>query len=122
MFHLDLGAIQTFMFLKLTVAGHLTIFVTRTRGPFWSSSPAPILLLSKLLATAAAVWGIFMAPIGWHWALVVWAYCLAWFFVNDWVKLAAHRIFAVDHSGLLTKVGLYPKQDSSGGLLREPAH
>jgi len=114
-FHLGRGAIQTFMFLKLAVAGHLTIFITRTRGPFWSSRPAPILLWSavgtKLLATAAAAWGIFMAPIGWHWTLVIWTYCLAWFFVNDWVKLAAYRIFAPDRSGLLTKVGLHPRED-----------
>lgn len=27
---------QTLMYLKLSVAGHLTIFLTRTRGPFWS--------------------------------------------------------------------------------------
>ena len=31
--------IQTFMYLKLSVAGHLTIFVMRTRGPFWSVRP-----------------------------------------------------------------------------------
>jgi H+-transporting ATPase len=125
-FHLDRGVIQTFMFLKLTVAGHLTIFITRTRGPFWSSRPAPILLWSavatKLLATAAAVWGVFMAPVGWYWALIIWGYCLAWFFVNDWVKLAAYRVFAADHSGLLTKVGLHPKRDWFGGVLRGPAH
>jgi H+-transporting ATPase len=33
-FHLDRNVIQSFMFLKLAVAGHLTIFVTCTRGPF----------------------------------------------------------------------------------------
>ena len=33
--------IQTLIYLKLSVAGHLTIFVTRTRGPFWSTRPAP---------------------------------------------------------------------------------
>ena len=43
-FHLDRAIIQTLMFLKLSVAGHLTIFLTRTRGPFWSTRPAPILL------------------------------------------------------------------------------
>ena len=32
--------IQTLMYLKLSVAGHLTIFLTRTRGPFWSIRPA----------------------------------------------------------------------------------
>jgi soluble P-type ATPase len=32
-FHLDRAHIQTLMYLKLSVAGHLTIFLTRTRGP-----------------------------------------------------------------------------------------
>jgi H+-transporting ATPase len=112
-FHLSRDVIQTFMFLKLAVAGHLTIFITRTRGPFWSSRPAPILLWSaigtKLLATAAAIWGLFMTPIGWGWALLVWGYALAWFFVNDGVKLVAYRIFEADHSGMLTKAGARQK-------------
>jgi H+-transporting ATPase len=38
-FHLDRAHIQTLMYLKLSVAGHLTIFLTRTRGPFWSIRP-----------------------------------------------------------------------------------
>ena len=86
-FHLNREMIQTFMFLKLAVAGHLTIFITRTRGPFWSTRPAPILLWSavgtKLLATAEAAWGFLMTPIGWGWALLIWGYALFWFFIND---------------------------------------
>ena len=39
-FHLDRDFIQSLMYLKLSVAGHLTIFITRTRGPFWSIRPA----------------------------------------------------------------------------------
>ena len=35
----DRDAIQTLIYLKLSVAGHLTIFLTRTRGPFWSIAP-----------------------------------------------------------------------------------
>ena len=96
-FHLNRQVIQTFMFLKLAVAGHLTIFVTRTRGPFWSIRPAPILLwaaiLTKVLATIAAVYGLLMAPIGWRWAFLIWGYAFAWFFVNDGIKLAAYRLF-----------------------------
>ena len=42
-FHLDRPHIQTLMYLKLSVAGHLTIFLTRTRGPFWTIRPANIL-------------------------------------------------------------------------------
>jgi H+-transporting ATPase len=96
-FHLSRDVIQTFMYLKLSVAGHLTIFITRTRGPFWSHRPARILLIAvfgtQTVATLIAVYGIFMTPIGWGWAGVVWGYALAWFFVNDWIKLAAYRIF-----------------------------
>src|SRR5208282_4538304 len=104
--HLSRDAIQTLMYLKLSVAGHLTIFVTRTRGPFWSTRPAPILmgavLGTQLVATLIAVYGLFMTPIGWGWALLVWGYALAWFLVNDRVKLVVYRIFEADHSGILT--------------------
>jgi H+-transporting ATPase len=95
-FNLDKQTIQTLMYLKLSVAGHLTIFVTRTRGHFWSIRPSKILLAAVLgtqtVATLLAVFGIFMAPIGWGWALVVWGYALFWFLVNDEVKLAAYRL------------------------------
>ena len=96
-FNLDRAHIQTLMYLKLSVAGHLTIFLTRTRGPFWSTRPASILLLAvfgtQALATLIAVYGLFMTPLGWGWALFVWIYALAWFLLNDRVKLLAYRIF-----------------------------
>ncbi len=96
-FHLDRAHIQTLMYLKLSVAGHLTIFLTRTRGPFWSIRPARVLwvavLGTQMLATLIAVYGLFMTPLGWDWALFVWGYALVWFLVNDRVKLLAYRIF-----------------------------
>ena len=96
-FHLDRAHIQTLMYLKLSVAGHLTIFLTRTRGPFWSIRPARILWVAVLgtqtLATLIAVYGVFMTPLGWGWALFVWGYAVTWFLVNDRVKLLAYRIF-----------------------------
>lgn len=103
-FHLGREVIQSLMYLKLSVAGHLTIFVTRTRGPFWSIRPAAILfwavLCTQLTATFFAVYGIFMAPIGWRWAGFVWLYALAWFLVNDRVKLRAYEVFEVRSGGL----------------------
>ena len=94
--HEGIDSIQTLMYLKLSVASHLTIFVTRTRGPFWATCPAPVLLSAvigtPLIATCFAVFGWLMPPIGWGWALAVWGYALAWFLVNDRVKLAAYRI------------------------------
>jgi H+-transporting ATPase len=96
-FYLDRAHIQTLMYLKLSVAGHLTIFLTRTRGPFWSIRPARILWVAVLgtqaIATLIAVYGVFMTPLGWGWAAFVWSYALAWFLVNDRVKLLAYRIF-----------------------------
>ena len=95
-FHLDRAHIQTLMYLKLSVAGHLTIFLTRTRGPFWSIRPARILwvavLGTQILATLIAVYGVFMTPLGWGWAMFVWAYAVAWFLVNDRVKLLTYWI------------------------------
>jgi len=96
-FHLDRPHIQTLMYLKLSVAGHLTIFLTRTRGPFWSIRPARILLIAvfgtQAVATLIAVYGLFMTPLGWGWAGFVWGYALLWFLVNDRIKLLAYRIF-----------------------------
>jgi len=95
-FHLDRAHIQTLMYLKLSVAGHLTIFLTRTRGPFWSIRPARILLMAvfgtQTVATLIAVYGLFMTPLGWGWALFVWGYALAWFLINDRVKLLAYQV------------------------------
>jgi H+-transporting ATPase len=106
-FHLSHETIQSLIYLKLSVAGHLTVFVARTRGPFWSVKPARILLMAvggtQLIATLIAVYGLFMAPLGWAWAGVVWGYALAWFLVNDRVKLLAYRIFDRQHSGFLVK-------------------
>jgi H+-transporting ATPase len=95
-FHLDRMHIQTLMYLKLSVAGHLTIFLTRTRGPFWSIRPARVLWIAvlgtQIVATLIAVYGFFMTPLGWGWALFVWGYALAWFLLNDRLKLLAYRI------------------------------
>ena len=96
-YHLNHAHLQTMMYLMLSVAGHLTIFQTRTRGPFWSIRPARILWMAVLgtqtVATLIAVYGLFMTPLGWKWAGFVWGYALLWFFVTDPVKLLAYRIF-----------------------------
>jgi H+-transporting ATPase len=106
-YHLDRGHLQSLMYLMLSVAGHLTIFLTRTRGPFWSIRPAPILMLAvvgtQFIATLIAVYGLFMTPLGWGWALFVWGYAVLWFLVSDRVKLFAYRIFDPVEGTLLSK-------------------
>ncbi len=117
-FHLDRAHIQTLMYLKLSVAGHLTVFLTRTRGPFWSIRPARILWIAvlgtQMLATLIAVYGVFMTPLGWGWALFVWGYAVAWFLVNDRVKLLTYWIFDAAKSGL-TSDGTHSMRPAPSG-------
>jgi H+-transporting ATPase len=107
-YHLDHPHLQTLMYLMLSVAGHLTIFLTRTRGPFWSILPARILLLAvfgtQIIATLIAVFGVFMTPLGWGWAAFVWGYALFWFLLSDRVKLLAYRMFDPNAAPLLGRV------------------
>ncbi len=95
-FHLGRPQVQTLMYLMLSVAGHLTIFLSRTRGPFWSIRPAKILLVAvfgtQTCATLIAVYGLFMAPLGWKWAGFVWGYALVWFLINDGLKLVTYKV------------------------------
>jgi len=115
-FHLDRPHIQTLMYLKLSVAGHLTIFLTRTRGPFWSIRPARILWMAVLgtqtIATLIAVYGVFMTPLGWKWAGFVWGYALIWFLINDRIKLLAYRILDPVKSSPKLSGKDVPKSDS----------
>ena len=96
--HLAPDMLQTLVYLKLSVAGHLTIFVTRTRQGFWTYKPARILLLAvfgtQALATLVAVFGVgLMTPIGWNLALSVWVYSVALMVILDGVKHLAYNLF-----------------------------
>jgi len=96
-FHLDSGVIQTLIFLKLAVAGHMTIYLARTGKQHFWERPYPSLSLfgaaelTQVAATVIAVYGLFMAPLGWTLALIVWGYALVFFFVNDQIKVWLFR-------------------------------
>jgi H+-transporting ATPase len=106
-FHLDRAHVQTLMYLKLSVAGHLTIFLTRTRGPFWTIKPAKVLWMAvlgtQILATLIAVYGLFMTPLGWKYAGFVWAYAIVCALLTDRLKLLAYRILDPTALSLLAK-------------------
>jgi H+-transporting ATPase len=106
-FHLDQGTISTMIYLNLSIGGHLTVFVARTRGPFWSVKPARILFIAvagtQAVATLIAVYGFLMTPLGWYYAGIAWGYCLVLFLIQDLVKLVGYRIFSGQHSGWFGK-------------------
>jgi len=91
------GVIQTMVFLKLLVAGHMTIFLTRTRAAFWEK-PYPSLKLfipleaTQIVGTLIAVYGLLITPVGWLNAGIVWGYALVWFFILNGVKMLAYKI------------------------------
>ena len=86
---------QTLMYLKLSVAGHLTLFVARTRGRLWSQPhPARILLVAvvgtQILATLIAATGLLMKPLPWDLIALAWGYAIIWMLLLDQVKLHAY--------------------------------
>jgi len=97
--HLDRAEVQSMIFLKLLVAGHLTIYLTRNKGAIWQR-PWPSWKLfaatetTQALGTLAAVYGWFITPIGWRYAGLVWGYALVWFLINSGFKVIAYRLIA----------------------------
>jgi H+-transporting ATPase len=96
--HLSAATIQTLMFLKMTVAGHMTLYLARThKYHFWERPyPAAILVIAaestQVLATFLAAYGVLMSPIGWGLAGLVWGYALLEFVLTDFVKIRYFRI------------------------------
>ncbi|GBD97570.1 calcium-transporting ATPase 1 [bacterium BMS3Abin06] len=89
--------IQSFMFAKLVVAGHGTIYNTRIEDWFWKK-PYPSWLLfvatfsTRVIGTLIAVYGFMITPIGWEYALWMWAYAMVWFVFNDFVKVGVYKL------------------------------
>ena len=93
---LDGAQLQTLVYLKLAVAGHLTLFVARSRRSMLARPyPAPALLGAILGTQAVAVvivgLGVFVAAIPWWTIVLVWVYCLVFVVIEDAVKRAVYR-------------------------------
>jgi H+-transporting ATPase len=102
-FDLDQAQIQSLIYLKLAVAGHLTLFVARTKRPFLTSPyPSPLLLgailTTQALAAVIVGFGLLVTRLPWMYVGIVWGYCLVWVFIEDWAKLQVYH-----HLGLSGK-------------------
>ena len=88
--------LQTLIYLKLSVAGHLTVFAARTKSFFWTQKPSSKLLIAviitQIVATFISAEGILMTPIGWTNAMLVWGYCIVWFLIEDSLKVAVYNM------------------------------
>ncbi len=104
-FHMSNEILQSFIYLKLSLAGQLTVFVARTKGHFWSVKPAKQLLfaviITQTIATLIVVYGILLPAMGWKPALFVWGYSLVAFFITDYLKVNVYKV--LDHSSIKFK-------------------
>ena len=95
--HLSIDKIQTYIFLKMAVAGHLTLFVARSRSWYFRPPfPAPIMIWAavstKVAATLLCAFGMgLVTPISWPEIAMVWGYAITWSFLTDAAKVSVYR-------------------------------
>ncbi|MCB2167647.1 MAG: plasma-membrane proton-efflux P-type ATPase [Deltaproteobacteria bacterium] len=97
--HLSIPQVQTYIFLKMAVSGHLTLFVARSKGFFLKKPyPAPVMIWSalatKVIGTLLAAYGFgLITPIRWSEITLIWGYSIVWAFLTDWTKTLVYRHF-----------------------------
>jgi H+-transporting ATPase len=96
---IDRSHLQTLVFLQLVAAGHLMLFVTRTRN-FFLKPPLPSTALflaivgTQIFAVLMCAFGWLVPPIPWSLIALAWVYMIIWVFILDLAKLWIYRIAA----------------------------
>jgi H+-transporting ATPase len=93
------GQVQTAMFLKLSIGGHMLFFCARNRRSWWRPPAPSRSLLAAILGTMAISTTISAVglgsllprlPIGF--VGLTWVWCLVWMQITDGVKLLTYRV------------------------------
>ena len=104
-FHLSNAVLQSFIYLKLSVSGHFTVFLARTKRHFWSIKPAKSLLgaviITQLIATLITVYGFLLPKMGWGLAGFIWLEAAIVFVVSDFIKVGFYKM--LDHENVKFK-------------------
>lgn len=90
-FHFPLPIIQTMFFLKLTVSGHMLIYVAHTKERWFKFLPSKEVIMAtsvtQIIATVLAVSGFLMpASISFSAAIFVWLWALGWMQISEVMK------------------------------------
>ncbi len=90
--HLDWTMIQTIYFLKLTVSGHMLIYVAHTKERWWKFLPSKEVIwattITQILATLLAFTGFLMPThISLLWIVAVWIWAFFWMQIGEGVKI-----------------------------------
>jgi H+-transporting ATPase len=95
------GIFHSIIYLQVSTISQALIFVTRSRGFFFTERPSIMLMcafvLAQLIATFISVyanWGFTQIyPCGWSWAGIVWIWNIVWFIPMDFLKFGMRAIF-----------------------------
>ncbi len=90
--HLDWNIIQTMFFLKLTVSGHMLIYVAHTKDRWWKFLPSKQVVwatsITQILATLLAFTGFLMSGKLILWQIgFVWIWALFWMQISELMKI-----------------------------------
>lgn len=94
----ELALIQTIFFVKLDVAGHSTLYITRTGHKHFWERPYPAWKFfissfsSRLIGSTIAYFGFFMPAISFSTIVLIWVYATLWFLINDQVKVFTYKM------------------------------
>lgn len=91
--HLDWSVVQTMFFLKLTVSGHMLIYVAHTKERWWKFLPSKQVIwsttITQLIATILAFTGFLMSG-----RLTLWEIAFVWVWAFLWMQISeAMKIF-----------------------------
>jgi H+-transporting ATPase len=94
--HLDWSVIQTIFFLKLTVSGHMLIYVAHTKHRWWKFFPSRQVIwattVTQFIATGLAFTGFLMPGKLTLWEIgFVWLWALFWMQVSEGAKLIQQK-------------------------------
>lgn len=133
------GQIVMSIYLKISLSDFLTLFASRTNNFFFTQRPGIGLFLGFLFAVSlstilACLWpkmifdhvqveGLTQGEYK-LWPLWVWIYCIVFFFVQDFLKVATYQLmfafnaFSINTAKLINKRDAFTTKGKHGGLAR----
>lgn len=94
-FHLPWNIIQTVFFLKLTVSGHMLIYVAHTEEKWYKFLPSKqviiAIFITQFIATAFALLGIFTTKISIAMVIFVWIWCFFFMQIGELMKTLQNK-------------------------------
>lgn len=93
--HLPWDIIQTLFFLKLSVGGHMLIYVAHTKKRWYRYLPSKEVVFAttstQLIATLVALFGFLMTAVSFKLVIFVWVWSFLWMQISELMK-DVHRI------------------------------